>query len=168
LPRRCDLFTAGLVAAGLLFTSSPAAAQPGSRAAQLPAAQQQAVQPPVDALTVARLVWSSLAALDHANQTGNYSVLRDLGAPSFQVNNSAATLAGIFERIRTAQIDLSYAFNVNRFGIFPPLYSRPGCFASAVLSRSGRRRSCSTCCSRTSTDSGDCSVSRLPRLPLPI
>ena len=100
----------GLVVAGLLAMGSSGAAQPVQAQPAQGAAQ---VAPPVDGLTVARLVWSALAALDHANQTGNYSVLRDLGAPSFQGNNSAATLAGIFERIRTAQLDLSYAFNVS-------------------------------------------------------
>ncbi|MDP8994892.1 MAG: hypothetical protein M3N07_07935, partial [Pseudomonadota bacterium] len=63
----------------------------------------------MDVLTVSRLVWSALAALDHANQTGNYSVLRDLGAPAFQANNSAATLAAIFEAVRAQRVDLSYA-----------------------------------------------------------
>jgi hypothetical protein len=121
------------------MASNPAAAQLSPRRPQPAPAQAmlmqpvqtqpQAAQPPVDSLTVARLVWSSMAALDHANQTGNYSVLRDLGAPSFQVNNSAATLAGIFERVRTAQLDLSYAFNVN------PLYEMPPAVQSTGLLR---------------------------------
>ncbi|HYE26673.1 MAG TPA: hypothetical protein VEA61_00330 [Allosphingosinicella sp.] len=37
-----------------------------------------------DPIVINKLVWSAMAALDQANQTGNYSVLRDLGAPSFQ------------------------------------------------------------------------------------
>ncbi len=60
-----------------------------------------------DALTVAKLVWSTMAAVDHANATGNYSVLRDLGAPSFQANNNAANLASIFQAIRNQRLDLS-------------------------------------------------------------
>lgn len=64
-------------------------------------------QPPLDLVVATKLVWSTMAALDHANQTGNYSVLRDMGAPSFQANNSAATLGGIFESIRNQRIDLS-------------------------------------------------------------
>ena len=47
-----------------------------------------------------------MAAVDHANTTGNYSVLRDLGAPSFQSNNNAATLAGVFQAIRNSRVDL--------------------------------------------------------------
>jgi hypothetical protein len=77
--------------------------------AAAPAAAQAPAQPPgvVDQLVVDKLVWSVIAALDHANQTGNYSVLRDMGAPSFQERNSAATLGGIFEAIRNQRIDLS-------------------------------------------------------------
>jgi hypothetical protein len=71
-------------------------------------------------MMVAKLIWSSLAALDHANRTGNYSVLRDLGAPSFQTNNSAATLAGIFEALRRQQVDLSNVLVVAPTYDFPP------------------------------------------------
>ena len=52
------------------------------------------------------LVRSTLLALDHANKTGNYTVLRDLGAPEFQ-NNSAAKLAEIFAGQRRDNLDLS-------------------------------------------------------------
>ncbi|WP_352837997.1 hypothetical protein [Mesorhizobium sp. M0830] len=51
------------------------------------------------------LVRGSLLALDHANKTGNYTVLRDLGAPGFQANN-AAKLAEIFAGHRKDGIDL--------------------------------------------------------------
>lgn len=60
-----------------------------------------------DLQTVNKLVWSTLAAIDHGNLTGNYSVLRDLGAPGFQTNNNAATLAGVFAQLRDQRIDLS-------------------------------------------------------------
>ena len=52
------------------------------------------------------LVRSSLLALDHANKTGNYTVLRDIGAPGFQAN-TAARLAEIFAQVRNDKIDLS-------------------------------------------------------------
>ena len=52
------------------------------------------------------LVHSSLLALDQANKTGNYTVLRDLGAPGFQVN-TAAKLAEIFASQRNDKLDLS-------------------------------------------------------------
>jgi len=52
------------------------------------------------------LIRSSLLALDQANKTGNYTVLRDLGAPGFQTN-SAARLGEIFAKLRNDNLDLS-------------------------------------------------------------
>lgn len=91
--------------------------------APAPARPAPAVQTAVpDALTVAKLVWTTMAAVDHANQTGNYSVLRDLGAPSFQANNNAAGLAGIFQAIRNLRLDLSNTLIVApAYGIPPTI-----------------------------------------------
>jgi hypothetical protein len=70
-------------------------------------AQQAAPQPAqIDRNGVLILVRSTILALDQANKTGNYTVLRDLGAPGFQVN-SAARLAEIFATQRRDNIDLS-------------------------------------------------------------
>jgi hypothetical protein len=52
------------------------------------------------------LIRSTLLAANHANLTGNYSVLRDLGTPNFQETNSAARLAEIFQKLRSMKIDL--------------------------------------------------------------
>jgi len=52
------------------------------------------------------LIRQSLLALDQANKTGNYTVLRDLGSPAFQ-NNTAARLSEIFAKQRNDNIDLS-------------------------------------------------------------
>lgn len=52
------------------------------------------------------LIRSTLLALDHANKSGNYTVLRDLGASGFQVN-TAAKLAEIFAKQRADKLDLS-------------------------------------------------------------
>jgi hypothetical protein len=96
---------AGLVAA--LAAASPLFAQPASPP---PAGQQQATaeQPiQIDRNGVLILIRSTLLALDHANRTGNYTVLRDLGAPGFHNANSAARLAEIFANLRTQNIDLS-------------------------------------------------------------
>ncbi|MET4258361.1 hypothetical protein ABIC09_003306 [Bradyrhizobium sp. S3.12.5] len=60
----------------------------------------------IDRNGVLMLVRSSLLALDHANKTGNYTVLRDIGAPGFQVN-SAARLGEIFAKLRNDNLDLS-------------------------------------------------------------
>lgn len=98
--------------------------QPTKSPAQLPTGE------PVDQLLVDKLVWSAVAALDQANRTGNYSVLRDLGAPSFQTNNSAATLAGIFEHLRNQHIDLSNALIVS------PVYEqRPAIQGNALRAK---------------------------------
>ncbi|MFN5718420.1 MAG: hypothetical protein ACK463_28405, partial [Bradyrhizobium sp.] len=60
-----------------------------------PSAQQQAAKPAnIDRNGVLMLIRSTLLALDHANKSGNYTVLRDLGASGFQVN-TAAKLAEI-------------------------------------------------------------------------
>lgn len=89
-----------LLAAALLGVA-PAQAQPPA-AAPAPAAQ---IAVP-DGHTIHKLIWSTMAALDQANRTGNYSVLRDLAAPSFQAKNSTAALAGIFQTLRAQQMDL--------------------------------------------------------------
>lgn len=69
--------------------------------------QAQAPKPaPIDRNGVLILIRSALLALDQANKTGNYTVLRDLGSPEFQVN-SAAQLADIFAKQRHDNIDLS-------------------------------------------------------------
>lgn len=60
----------------------------------------------IDRNGVLILIRSTLLALDQANKTGNYTVLRDLGAPAFQTNN-AARLAEIFATQRRDKLDLS-------------------------------------------------------------
>ena len=106
-----------------LVMASPALAQ---TAGQQAAGQQQAQQaqparaapPPISAqpvpgdLELAKLVWSTMAAVDHANRSGNYSVLRDISANGFQINNDPSRLAQIFQGIRTARIDLGNALVV--------------------------------------------------------
>ncbi len=55
------------------------------------------------------LVRATLLALDEANRTGNYSVLRDGAAPSFQHMHSTADLALIFADLRRHGIPLTAA-----------------------------------------------------------
>ncbi len=50
---------------------------------------------------------NALIALNQANATGNYSVLRDMGTPNFQLGNSSARLAEIFATLRAKRLDLS-------------------------------------------------------------
>jgi hypothetical protein len=60
----------------------------------------------IDRNGVLILVRSTLIALDQANKTGNYTVLRDLGSPAFQAN-TAARLGEIFAGLRHEHLDLS-------------------------------------------------------------
>jgi hypothetical protein len=69
-------------------------------------AQQAATPARIDRNGVLILVRSALIALDQANKTGNYTVLRDISAPAFQVN-TAARLAEIFAGHRRDKLDLS-------------------------------------------------------------
>lgn len=103
---------ARLLLAALLLTGSaaPAAAQ---------VARPVATAIP-DQAGVARLVWSTMAAVDHANKTGNYAVLRGLGSPDFRTANSAAALAGVFAGLRQEGIDLSATLSIEPAYEFPP------------------------------------------------
>lgn len=84
----------------LLIVATMVAAGASGADAQQPRPAQ------IDRNGVLILVRGTLLALDHANKTGNYSVLRDLAAPAFQVNNPAR-LAEIFANHRREELDLS-------------------------------------------------------------
>lgn len=113
-------FAPALLSLVLAIGAAPALAQ-----VQAPAAPAAPSGVP-DTLTVHKLIWSMMAALDQANQTGNYSVLRDLGAPGFQASNSAATLGGIFANIRNQNIDLGYTLVMTPVFQFPPTIVQGG------------------------------------------
>lgn len=115
-----------LALAATAFASPPAIAQfwksevtqpaPKAAAAKTTAAPARATQqtapPQQTSATEAQmhyLVRTSLLALNDANRTGNYTVLRDLAAPSFREKNSAADLAQVFAEMRRAKLDLSMA-----------------------------------------------------------
>jgi hypothetical protein len=116
----------------LLLTTTAAAYAQGRPPQPVANPQAQpATTAPVDQAVADKLVWSTLIALDQANRTGNYSVLRDLGAPSFQANNSAATLGGIFAALRNQRVDLSNAL------IVYPVYLQPPAAQGAALRAKG-------------------------------
>jgi hypothetical protein len=87
---------AGILAAAALAT---AGGRPAEAAAVSPVAPAE-----LDSALV--LIRSALAALDQADKTGNYTVLRDLGGPQFR-KNTDARLAEIFAGLRDQSIDLS-------------------------------------------------------------
>lgn len=53
------------------------------------------------------LIRTTVVAVNQANQTGNYTVLRDLGAPDFRNANDASRLAAIFQVLRQQGIDFT-------------------------------------------------------------
>ena len=88
-------------------------AVPASAQVSQPAAPPRISSQPVPSeLELAKLVWSTMAMVDHANRSGNYSVLRDTSANGFQIQNDPARLAEIFAPIRSLRIDLGNALVV--------------------------------------------------------
>lgn len=102
------------LSATLLAVSMPARAQTGA-AAPPPAA---AMPVPGD-LELAKLIWSTIVAIDHANQSGNYSVLRDISSPAFQIANDPSRLSQIFASLRENRVDLSNSL------LLAPVYNGP-------------------------------------------
>jgi len=80
------------------------------------AAYKQAVP---DENVLARLVWSTMVALDNANRTNNYSVLNSLGSPEFQRRNTPQRLSEIFSNLRRNRVD------IGRTILSTPSYYRP-------------------------------------------
>ncbi len=70
---------------------------------QIPPAQPSPALAPEQ---VMYLIRSNLLTLNDANRSGNYTVLRDLAAPSFQARYTAADLAIVFTDLRRRNFDL--------------------------------------------------------------
>jgi len=70
------------------------------------------------------LIRSALVALQHANQTGNYSVFYALSAPAFQKDNSPERLSKIFQSLREKHFDLSGVLVLEpQLTVLPEIYS---------------------------------------------
>ncbi len=89
-------------------------------------AAAQPTQPPLDANTLKILLRTTIVALNHANRTGNYTVLRDLGSPSFRDANTSAMLAGIFAKLRARNLDLSPIVLFDPVFAVQPTYHQQG------------------------------------------
>jgi hypothetical protein len=85
--------------------ATPTAQQPS--AAQASAQANSSAVPAIDRPLTLILIRSALLALQQANETGNYSVMRELGSPEFQASHSSARLAESFANLRLQKIDLS-------------------------------------------------------------
>lgn len=82
-----------------------------------------------DDYKITLLIRTTIIAVNQANKTGNYSVLRDLGAPGFQSANTAAQLAESFANQRKSKFDLS-----------PILFFTPKLVQKPTLDEAGRLR----------------------------
>ncbi len=101
--------------------SQPPQAQPASRPAGVP-----------DDPRLNLMIRNAIIALNQANSTGNYSVLRDMGTPAFQMANSSARLGEVFATLRARKLDLSPIM------FFPPkLLSQPSLQDGQVLRLTG-------------------------------
>jgi len=88
--------------------------------------------PVIDRAGATILVRNTVVALNHANQTGNYSVLRDLGAPEFIVNNTPADLAANFHGLRQSGLEMGPVV------VFEPIFSKePKVQSNGVLQLTG-------------------------------
>ena len=110
---------AGVIAAQQSTGQQPATPQPKTAPQAPPVQAPRPAQ--IDRNGVLILVRSTLLALDHANKSGNYTVLRDLAAPAFQVN-TAARLAEIFAGHRREGLDLSGVIVIDpQFSLLPQI-----------------------------------------------
>ncbi len=94
-----------------------------------PGAQPSTPGPVLDSVAVAMMIKSVIVAVQHANATGNYSVLRDLGSPGFRQQFDQARLTAVFANLRSRGIDLS-----------PVLMLLPNLTEQPVMTPEGRLR----------------------------
>ena len=85
----------------------PATAPKPATSAPKPAASAQSQVASPDAEKILLLVRSTLSTLNDALQTGNFTVLRDMGAPGFREANTAGRLAYTFAKLAAQGVDLS-------------------------------------------------------------
>ena len=107
LPAGSDLRCFALLSSAALAENKPAPAKP---AAQPPQAKQELK---IETVQLVTLIKSTIMALQHANQTGNYSVLRDMGSPVFRERFDQAQLTAIFSSLRSRGINLNTVLFLN-------------------------------------------------------
>ena len=78
------------------------------------------------------MIMSSLIALNQANTTGNYAVLREMAAPAFKKVNTVERLTEIFQKLRARNLDLSPLLLYQ-----PKLFRRPEMNEEGVIRVSG-------------------------------
>ncbi len=85
-----------------------------------------------DNLHLLLMIRNVVVALNQANTTGNYTVLREMGTANFQMTNSSARLAEVFAALRSRKIDLSPIMVIN-----PKLNAAPALQDGQVLRLTG-------------------------------
>ncbi len=106
--------------AAITFALQPVVFMQTAAAQTASSMQARANQSVPDENTLARLVWSTMIALDNANRTANYSVLYGLGSPDFQRRHSPDTLARSFTALRQNRVDVGRAILTTPSYYIPP------------------------------------------------
>ena len=100
------------------LTGASAQSEPPPADAQFAPAPQPGMTPDDPRLLL--MIRNAVIALNQANLTGNYSVLRDLGTPNFQMSNNSARLAESFATLRARKLDISPVMFFNPKFAAPP------------------------------------------------
>ncbi len=96
-------FFAAVFLAAAAFAAPAALAAPPSQTLTL----LKPVMPKVpSAPAVLAMVRSTLIAVDQGNKTGNYTVVRDIGAPDFRDTNTPAKLSLVFANLVEQGVDM--------------------------------------------------------------
>lgn len=98
--------TAILAASLLVCAATPSFSQQPARDKKMEAPDAAAGWP-ANATQSIYLVRSTLTALQQAVDTGNFTVLRDLGSPRFRDENTAADLAFNFQPLKLTGVDMT-------------------------------------------------------------
>ena len=101
----------------LAETTAKTPPPPSSNFKGLPAPSPDKVSGP----EISVLIRTTLIALQQANDTGNFTVLRDLGSASFRTVNNPVKLGNIYGKIHEAGVDLSPAVLIDPFLVRPPI-----------------------------------------------
>jgi hypothetical protein len=91
--------------AGAAFAEEKHEQAPAHKSGQAAPKQKQQMSMNTTELTL--LIKSPIIALQQANQTGNYSVLRDMGSPVFRERFDQTKLAAIFANLRSRNVNLT-------------------------------------------------------------
>ncbi len=95
-------FAAVLFAAAALAAPVALAAPPSQTLKLLPPTIPKVPSP----AAVLAMVRSTLIAVDQGNKTGNYTVVRDIGAPDFRDTNTPAKLSLVFANLVEQGVDM--------------------------------------------------------------